>query len=125
MGEPRYRASVRVKSNLDTKAQSGQGASIDMTAAGERRPRYDAATAHLDPPFAILDLAALEGNAAALTERSAGKPIRVATKSVRSRDILREVLARPGWHGLMTYALAEALWLHRDGVSDDLVMGYP
>ncbi len=36
--------------------------------------RYNAATAHLEPPFAVVDLAAMRANAQAMTQRAAGKP---------------------------------------------------
>ena len=91
----------------------------------QRRGRLDAATAQLDPPFAVLDADAMEANAASLVRRAAGKPIRVASKSVRSRDVLRQVLAIPGWRGVMAYALPEAIWLCESDVSDDILMGYP
>ncbi|MEV5572603.1 amino acid deaminase/aldolase [Spirillospora sp. NPDC052269] len=89
------------------------------------RDRYDAATAHLDAPFAIVDLAALRANAADLVRRAAGKPIRVASKSVRCRAILDEVLAMDGFAGIMAFTLPEALWLAREGVSDDILVAYP
>jgi D-serine deaminase-like pyridoxal phosphate-dependent protein len=95
---------------------------------GEReRARLDRATAALDPPLAVLDLDALDANADALVRRAAGKPIRVASKSVRSRDVLRRVLARPGFAGVLAYSLPEALWLAggEDPVSTDVVVGYP
>ena len=57
------------------------------------KARYDFATAELDPPFAIVDLVAFRANAAALVRRAGGKPIRVASKSVRVRALLEEVLA--------------------------------
>ena len=40
-----------------------------------------AATAHLDPPFGVIDADALAANAADLVRRAAGKPIRLASKS--------------------------------------------
>lgn len=91
------------------------------------RARLDRATAALDPPVAVLDLDALDANAADLVRRASGKPIRVASKSVRSRDVLRRVLARPGFSGVLAYALPEALWLAGgdDPVSTDVVVGYP
>ena len=91
----------------------------------EQRARFDAATAELEPPFAVLDGDALEVNADALAARAAGKPIRVASKSVRSREVLRQVLNRPGWRGIMAYTLPEAIWLCHTEVSDDLLIGYP
>src|SRR5215210_7488038 len=91
------------------------------------RARLDCATADLEPPLAVLDLDALDANADDLVRRAAGKPIRVASKSVRSRDVLRRVLARPGFAGVLAYSLPEALWLARgeDPVSTDVVVGYP
>jgi D-serine deaminase-like pyridoxal phosphate-dependent protein len=93
----------------------------------QQRARLDRATAVLDPPLAVLDLDALDANADSLVRRSAGKPIRVASKSVRNRGVLRRVLARPGFAGVLAYTLPEALWLAGgdDPVSTDVVVGYP
>jgi D-serine deaminase-like pyridoxal phosphate-dependent protein len=85
--------------------------------------RLNRATAHLDPPFAVLDLDALRANAADLVRRAAGKPIRLASKSVRCRSVLRQVLAIPGYAGILGYTLAEALWLAEE--FDDIVVAYP
>lgn len=82
------------------------------------------ATQHLDPPLAALDLAAMRANAADLVRRAAGTPVRVASKSVRCRWVLDEVLRRPGFAGVMAYSLDEAIWLVRGGVAD-VLMGYP
>ncbi|MDR7323092.1 MULTISPECIES: amino acid deaminase/aldolase [Catenuloplanes] len=89
------------------------------------RARLDRATAHLDPPVGVVDLTAFDANADALTTRAAGKPIRVAAKSVRCRALLERVLARPGWAGVMAYTLPEAIWLVRSGVSEDVLVAYP
>jgi D-serine deaminase-like pyridoxal phosphate-dependent protein len=83
-----------------------------------------AATAHLDPPLAALDLAALDHNAADLVRRAGGKPVRVASKSVRCRWVIDRVLARDGFSGVMAYSLREACWLADNGVRD-ILMGYP
>jgi D-serine deaminase-like pyridoxal phosphate-dependent protein len=88
------------------------------------RQRYDRATSALEPPFAILDLAAMRANATDLVRRAAGKPIRVATKSVRSRPLLELILSTPGFRGLMAFTLPEALWLVSHGFTDVLV-AYP
>ena len=81
----------------------------------------DAATAGLPAPLVTVDLEAFDANADDLVSRAGGTPIRVASKSVRSRDVLRRVLARPGFAGILGYSLAEALWLALgpDRVSDD------
>ncbi|MBG0812957.1 amino acid deaminase/aldolase [Planomonospora sp. ID82291] len=88
------------------------------------RQRYDRATAHLEPPFAVLDLAALRANAADMTRRARGKPIRVASKSVRCRPVLHRILAMDGYAGVMAYTLPEALWLASTGLRD-LLVAYP
>lgn len=82
-------------------------------------------TAALDPPFAVVDLAAFDANADALVARAAGKPLRVASKSVRCRELLTRALARPGWAGVLAFTLAEANWLVRTGVTNDAVVAYP
>jgi D-serine deaminase-like pyridoxal phosphate-dependent protein len=98
---------------------------MSITAASADLERYDAATAHLEPPFAAVDLAALRANAAAMARRAAGKPIRLASKSVRCRELIRQVLAIDGFRGILAFTLPEALWLAGHGVCDDIVVGYP
>ena len=79
----------------------------------------------LDAPFALVDLDAMWLNAAEMTGRAGGRPIRVASKSVRSRPILERILARDeGFRGLMTFTLDETLWLHGHGFRD-LLLAYP
>jgi D-serine deaminase-like pyridoxal phosphate-dependent protein len=85
--------------------------------------RLEAATASLDAPFAVVDLPAFWANAADLVRRAGGKPIRVASKSVRCRALLRAVLATEGFAGILAYTLAEAIWLAED--FPDVVVGYP
>lgn len=85
--------------------------------------RLAEATAHLEPPYAVIDLAALRYNLADLVRRANGTPIRLASKSVRSRPVIHDVLAVPGFAGVLAYTLPEALWLAGD--VDDVVVGYP
>ena len=89
------------------------------------RDQVERATAHLDPPFAVVDLAAFDANARDLVRRANGLPIRVASKSLRCRHLIERALARPGYRGVMSYSLAEALWLHTSGITDDLLVAYP
>ncbi|WP_031486711.1 amino acid deaminase/aldolase [Streptomyces bicolor] len=95
-----------------------------MTARAADRARYDRATAHLDAPLAIVDLDAFDANAEDLVRRAGGKPIRVASKSVRCRALLERVLAKDGFAGIMSFTLAESLWLARSGF-DDVLLAYP
>ena len=68
---------------------------------------------------------AWDANAADLVRRANGVPIRVASKSLRSRDLIRDVLKREGFSGVLALTLPEALWLVGTDVTDDVLVGYP
>jgi D-serine deaminase-like pyridoxal phosphate-dependent protein len=97
--------------------------------AREALDALEAATTGLDAPFAALHLPGLRANLADLRRRAGGTRIRIASKSVRSRGVLEEVLG-PGLggddtvRGIMAYSLAEALWLVDRGCGD-VLLGYP
>lgn len=94
-------------------------------APGDDLARYERACADLEAPFALVDVDAMWSNADDMLRRAAGKPIRVASKSVRSRPVLERIFARDsGFRGLMTFTLDETLWLHGHGF-DDLLLAYP
>jgi D-serine deaminase-like pyridoxal phosphate-dependent protein len=76
-------------------------------------------------PTYVVDLDAFDANAADLVRRAAGKPVRVATKSLRVPALTERALATAGFAGVLAYSLREALWLCEHGISDDIVMGYP
>jgi D-serine deaminase-like pyridoxal phosphate-dependent protein len=76
-------------------------------------------------PIAVVDLDAFDANADDLVRRAGGKPVRVASKSLRVPALIRRALAHDGFAGVLAYTLAEALWLHETGVSDDIVVAYP
>jgi D-serine deaminase-like pyridoxal phosphate-dependent protein len=91
----------------------------------EAYERFEAIFSDVQPPFAFVDLDAVWANAADMLRRSRGKPIRVASKSVRSRPVLERLLELdPGFQGVLGYTLPEALWLWAHGVRD-LVIAYP
>ncbi len=96
-----------------------------MPVTAEDLQRYDTATAHLEPPFAVVDLTALRANAEGMTRRAAGKPIRLASKSVRCRDLITRALRMDGFRGILAFTLPEALWLAESGTGDDIVVAYP
>ena len=89
-----------------------------------RHHDLDAATADLDPPFAVVDMPAYEANALDLVRRAKGKPIRLASKSIRVRHLIEQTLTRPGFAGVLAYSLAEANWLADHGQTD-IVVAYP
>jgi D-serine deaminase-like pyridoxal phosphate-dependent protein len=57
-----------------------------------RLRRYQEAFADHDAPFAFVDLDAMWANGEQMLARAGGKPIRVASKSLRCRPLLREIL---------------------------------
>lgn len=86
--------------------------------------RLDQAIADLDTPIAVIDEPALWANADDLVRRAGGVPIRIASKSVRVRSIIEQALARDGFAGVMSYSLAESIWLADNGVAD-ILLAYP
>ncbi len=82
-----------------------------------------AAIAGLSGPVAAVNVTALRYNALDLVVRAGGVPIRVASKSVRVRELIDAALALPGYRGILAFTLPEALWLAQD--HDDVVLGYP
>jgi D-serine deaminase-like pyridoxal phosphate-dependent protein len=86
--------------------------------------RIERATSGVEPPFAVIDLDAFWRNAADMERRATGKPIRLASKSVRCRPLQERVLARLGFQGTLAFTLPEALWLAEQGFKD-LVVAYP
>jgi D-serine deaminase-like pyridoxal phosphate-dependent protein len=91
----------------------------------DQHARLERACEQLTPPFACVDLDAFDANAADLVRRAGGKPLRLASKSVRCRALQRRVLdGPPGFRGILALTLPEALWLAGQSF-DDLVVGYP
>ena len=86
--------------------------------------RLSAVTAGLTAPLAVVDLDAFDANSATLTSLAGGLPIRVATKSLRSRALIELALAHDGFAGLMCYAVREALWWAGAGHTNVMV-AYP
>ncbi|GHD50749.1 amino acid deaminase/aldolase [Mycetocola manganoxydans] len=81
------------------------------------------ATEGLESPLGVLELGALRFNTHDLVRRAAGKPIRVASKSIRIRGLTESLLATEGYAGVLAFTLPEALWLAE--TVDDVVVGYP
>jgi D-serine deaminase-like pyridoxal phosphate-dependent protein len=79
----------------------------------------------LPTPVFVVDLDAFDANAGDLVRRAGGKPIRVASKSLRVPRLIERALAHDGMRGVLSYTLREALWLFERGISDDLVVAYP
>lgn len=85
---------------------------------------YEAIFADVEAPFAFVDLDAMAANAAEMLGRAGGKPVRVASKSLRCRALIERTLGGEGFKGLMTFTLPETLWLAEQGF-EDLLLAYP
>ncbi|HEX7280254.1 MAG TPA: amino acid deaminase/aldolase [Solirubrobacterales bacterium] len=96
-----------------------------MPAPPQSHERYERIFTEVEAPFAFVDLEAMWANAEEMLGRAGGKPIRVASKSIRCRALLEAILARdPRFGGLMTFTLPETLWLAEHGF-ENLLLAYP
>jgi len=88
-------------------------------------PYYKSVFAGRQMPFAYLDLDLLNENIHQVSLESAGKRVRIASKSVRSVAVLRHILtADPRFQGIMAFTAREALYLAALEFKDILI-GYP
>ena len=86
---------------------------------------FESIFAEVEAPFAFVDLDAMGANAAEMLGRAGGKPIRVASKSIRCRALLERALrAGDAFQGVMTFTLPETLWLAEQGF-ENLLLAYP
>jgi D-serine deaminase-like pyridoxal phosphate-dependent protein len=96
-----------------------------VTVSSRSHVEFERIFDEVEAPFAFLDLDAMWDNAAAMLQRAGSKPIRVASKSLRCRDLLERILARDErFAGLMTFTLPETLWL-ADAGFENLLLAYP
>ena len=92
---------------------------------GDAYGRYEAIFAGVEAPFAFVDLDAMWSNAESMLGGRNGKPIRVASSALRCRALLDRILKRdPGFAGVLSFTLPEALFLAGAGFRD-VVVGYP
>ncbi|MCX6080168.1 MAG: alanine racemase [Chloroflexi bacterium] len=79
-------------------------------------------------PLAFIDLDKFDVNVAYVAEiaRSAGKTIRLGTKSIRCLELMRRILAAAPeiYRGLLTFTVEETAWLASQGF-DDMIIAYP
>lgn len=87
--------------------------------------RFDYAFQEIERPFAWIDFDALDKNIATVRNDCGEKNIRIATKSIRSVEILRYLYDNlPNAVGYMTFTAAETLFLLQQHF-DDVLLGYP
>jgi D-serine deaminase-like pyridoxal phosphate-dependent protein len=86
---------------------------------------YSKALKDVPSPALYLDVGAFEKNMDWALQNHGEKKLRVATKSIRSVELIRRVLNySPIFQGLMSFTLEESFWLHDQGFRD-ILMGYP
>lgn len=86
---------------------------------------YAQALSEVHNPSLFLDLEAFYKNLNWVISNSGNKKIRIATKSIRSIEILKKIHhSNQVFQGYMTYTLEESLWLRSQGLKDILI-GYP
>ncbi|MGK2955219.1 MAG: amino acid deaminase/aldolase [Solirubrobacterales bacterium] len=96
-----------------------------MAPAPRTHAYYEEIFSEVEAPFAFADLDAMWENADSMLERAGDKPVRIASKSIRSRDLLQRILERnERFKGVMTFTLPETLWLADEGFTD-LLLAYP
>lgn len=91
----------------------------------EQYQNYVQALSEVSNPALFLDLEAFYKNLHWVISNTGNKKIRIATKSIRSVEILKKIHhSNEVFQGYMTYTLEESLWLRSQGLKDILI-GYP
>lgn len=86
---------------------------------------FDKAFQHLERPFAWLDMQALDTNIKFINQRVRDKKVRIATKSIRSIQVLNYIYEKlENVSGFMTFTASETCYLLENGF-DHLLIGYP
>jgi D-serine deaminase-like pyridoxal phosphate-dependent protein len=76
-------------------------------------------------PLAYVDLDLLNNNIDDVLLRAQGKPVRIASKSVRSVELLKRIFERsPKFQGIMSYSALEAEYLLKNNFNNILI-AYP
>lgn len=76
-------------------------------------------------PLAYVDLDLMQNNIDVLIERAKGKNIRIASKSIRCRQIIENIInSNEIFKGIMCFTAEEALFLSENRF-DDLLIAYP
>lgn len=78
-----------------------------------------------EAPYAFVDLDYLEKNITDILKRAGSLKIRIASKSIRSVEILRYIFSKSNqFEGIMSFTTKETLYLLNQGF-DNILLGYP
>lgn len=87
--------------------------------------QYEKVFINVPRPFAFLDMDHLDSNISFIQEHLKQKKIRIATKSIRSTEILKYISNHfPHFTGWMTFSVKETVFLLNNGF-DQFLIGYP
>lgn len=87
--------------------------------------RYNHIFQNIERPFAWVDLDEIDRNITTLSLLSKDKKVRIATKSIRSVEMMKYLQEHmPYFTGWMTFSAAETVYLAQQGL-DNLLIGYP
>ena len=76
-------------------------------------------------PYAFVDMELFDKNTEEIIKRAGDKKIRIASKSIRSVDLIKKILSSNSiFQGIMCYHPMEAIYLIENGL-DDLLIAYP
>ncbi len=76
-------------------------------------------------PFAFVDMELFNKNKEDIIKRAGNKKIRIASKSIRCLDLIKNILSSNSiFQGVMCYHPLEAVYLSENGL-DDLLIAYP
>jgi len=86
---------------------------------------YQSILKDFHPPYAVVDLDYLDKNIDDILKRAGNAKIRIASKSIRSINILKYIFSKSRqFQGIMSFTTAETLFLIENGFNDILI-GYP
>lgn len=86
---------------------------------------YEKVFSDISRPFAFLDMDHLDFNISFVREHLKQKKIRIATKSIRSIEVLKYIANQiPSLTGWMTFSAKETCFLLKNGF-DECLLGYP
>jgi D-serine deaminase-like pyridoxal phosphate-dependent protein len=86
---------------------------------------YERVFRSVQAPFAFVDMDAMWANALDMIEWGGDKALRVASKSIRCRELLHRIVrAHPRFNSALTFTLPETIWLAEHGFRD-MLLAYP
>jgi D-serine deaminase-like pyridoxal phosphate-dependent protein len=91
----------------------------------QKYENYNEIFVNTPKPLAYVDLDLLNNNIDDVLLRAQGKPVRIASKSVRSLELLKRIFDKSAkFQGIMSYSALEAVYLLENNFNNILI-AYP